>query len=277
MADPMYRQIADDLRRQIEAGELARGAQLPTEIELRDQYNASRNTVRDAIKWLITRGLVETRPGQGTFVVERINPFVTTLTDADTGGSGEVGVQLAQTVEPRTFRATPPRLEIQEAEGRVQQELELKPGATVVSRHQQRYIDDTPWSLQTSFYPFRLVEKGATRLLQAANIDEGTVEYLRTALGTVQAGWRDTIMSRAPDYNETLFFRLPDDGRVAVIETIRTAYDQDKKPIRATLTVYPADRNLFVINVGEVPTMITEAESPDGAGAADLATAPENT
>lgn len=273
----MYRQIAEDLRSKIEAGQLARGAQLPTEIELRDQYNASRNTVRDAIKWLITRGLVETRPGQGTFVVERINPFVTTLSDADTGGSGEVGVQLAQTVAARTFRATPPRLEIQEAEGRVQQELELEPGATVVSRHQQRYIDGTPWSLQTSFYPFRLVEKGATRLLQAANINEGTVEYLRTALGTVQAGWRDTIMSRAPDYNETLFFRLPDDGRVAVIETIRTAYDQDKKPIRATLTVYPADRNLFVINVGEVPTMITEAESPDGSAATEPATAPENT
>ena len=73
-ADPMYRQIAEDLRRKIEAGELPRGAQLPTEIELREQYNASRNTVRDAIKWLITRGLVETRPGQGTFVVEKITP-----------------------------------------------------------------------------------------------------------------------------------------------------------------------------------------------------------
>ena len=79
MVDPMYRRIADDLRRQIESGELPRGAQLPTELELRDSYEASRNTIRDAIKWLITRGLVETRPGQGTFVIERIIPFVTTL------------------------------------------------------------------------------------------------------------------------------------------------------------------------------------------------------
>ena len=50
MVDPMYRQIAEDLRRQIEAGELAHGAQLRTELELREKYNASRNTVRDAIK-----------------------------------------------------------------------------------------------------------------------------------------------------------------------------------------------------------------------------------
>ena len=67
MADPMYRQIAEDLRTRIEAGELAPGSQLPTELELRERYNASRNTVREAIKWLTPLGLVEVRPGQGTF------------------------------------------------------------------------------------------------------------------------------------------------------------------------------------------------------------------
>ncbi len=75
MAEPMYRQIADDLRRKIEAGELGRGSQLPTEIDLREQYDASRNTIRDAIRWLTTRGLVETRPGHGTYVTERIDPI----------------------------------------------------------------------------------------------------------------------------------------------------------------------------------------------------------
>ena len=55
----------------IESGELPPGSQLPTELELRDRYSASRNTVRDAIKWLTAHDLVETRPGQGTFVVGR--------------------------------------------------------------------------------------------------------------------------------------------------------------------------------------------------------------
>src|ERR1039458_4474267 len=97
MVDPMYRQIADDLRRQIEAGELPPGVQLRTELELREEYNASRNTVRDAVKWLITRGLVETRPGQGTFVVQKIDPFVTTLSkDPETGGSDEGPVYTAE-------------------------------------------------------------------------------------------------------------------------------------------------------------------------------------
>ena len=80
MANPMYRQIAEDLRAQIEGGDLEAGQQLRTEIELREQYEASRNTVRDAIKLLTTLGLVKTRPGQGTFVVKKMEPYVTTLT-----------------------------------------------------------------------------------------------------------------------------------------------------------------------------------------------------
>jgi GntR family transcriptional regulator len=62
MTEPIYRQIADDLRGKIESGEIARGAQLPTEIELMDQYDASRNTVRDAIKLLTIRGWVSRLP-----------------------------------------------------------------------------------------------------------------------------------------------------------------------------------------------------------------------
>ena len=73
--DPLYRQIAEDLRQQIESGGLTSGQQLRTELQFREHYGASRNTVRDAIKWLTTLGLVETRPGQGTFVCEEGHPF----------------------------------------------------------------------------------------------------------------------------------------------------------------------------------------------------------
>jgi GntR family transcriptional regulator len=85
MAERMYLQIADDLKRKIEAGEPKRGSRLPTEIELREQYDASRNTIQDAIKWLTTHGLVETLPGRGTFVTYRITPLVTTLTGPPEG------------------------------------------------------------------------------------------------------------------------------------------------------------------------------------------------
>jgi GntR family transcriptional regulator len=261
MADPRYRQIAEDLRQQIEDGGLAPGQQLRTELELREKYNASRNTVRDAIKWLITRGLVETRPGQGTFVVEKIDPFVTPLSAVSDDLEVAFGLEgatygsevLARLRRPET---TVPRVEVQRAEAKLASELQLQGDMTVVSRHQQRFIDDTLWSMQTSFYPMSLVQQGAIRLLQAANIDEGAVRYLRES-GIKLAGWRDKVKVRAPDQTETLAFKLPDDGRVAVIETRRTGYDRSGKPFVLTISVYPADRNEFVIDVGDVPDEAT--------------------
>jgi GntR family transcriptional regulator len=273
-ADPMYRQIADDLRRQIESGDLPRGSQLPTELELSEKYDASRNTVRDAVKWLITRGLVETRPGQGTFVVNKIIPFVTTLTgDAQTGfggGEGDIYCMEVKTTA-RVPTASLPRVELQQAAGTVATDLQVEENSPIVSRHQQRFIDGTPWSLQTSFYPMRLVEQGAFRLIQATNIEGGTVAYLAETLQAEQVGWRDMIRVRAPDQVESTFFGLPDDGRVSVIETRRTAFDGDGNAVRLTISAYPADRNQFAVNVGNVPPDLTDPTAPGPQISADTA------
>src|SRR5581483_8863809 len=137
MAEPMYRQIADDLQSKIESGEIPRGTQLATEIDLREQYSASRNTVRDAIKWLTTRGLVETRPGQGTYVIEKINPYVTTLTGDPSSGGGEEVVYIAEVAAShRTSEISEPRVEIQKADHVVASNLRIEEGAQVVTRHQ---------------------------------------------------------------------------------------------------------------------------------------------
>jgi len=262
MAEAMYRQIADDLRGKIESGAIAPGAQLPTEIELMDQYEASRNTVRDAIKLLTTRGLVEARAGQGTFVVEKINPFVTTLTGELGANVNESQVYVAEVVAGgRAPTTSEVRVEIQLASGVVADALRLEPGAQLISRHQQRYIDNIPWSLQTTFYPMSLVEhRGATKLLQATDIEHGAVAYLAEKCGIKQTGYRDSIAVRTPDETEIRFFKLPGDGRVPVFEIFRVGYSQEGERFRLTITVYPADRNRFLIKVGDVPSRDMAAE-----------------
>jgi GntR family transcriptional regulator len=264
-ADPMWRRIAEDLRVKIESGELGSGGKaLPSELELRDQYDASRNTVRDAVKWLITRGLVLTRPGQGTFVVKEIDPFVTPLSSDITDAQGAESAAFLSEVAARRRKpqVSLPRVEIQQAQGLVAQELHLDAGVTVVSRHQERQIDGTPWSLQTSFYPMRLVELGARLIIQAEDIKPGVVAYIEETLGIKQIGRRDRFTVRAPNDPETYFFNLPDDGRIAVVEIIQTGYDETGQPLRVTVTTYPADRNQFVMITGEVPEEETPAEQP---------------
>jgi len=289
MAEPLYRQIAQDLRQKIESGELAPGAKLPNELTFREEYDASRNTIRDAIKWLTTRGLVETKPGQGTFVVRRIKPIVTTLSDdletGMAGGEGQAafieierqrereeeelkkarrknrGKQVADPEgglpkgEPR---ASPPTIEVKFAPGYVAERLRIDVGAEVLVRHQEFYIGRTPWALQTTFYPIELLSRGAgaPALMRAQDIKQGTVKYLEETLGLVQCGYRVRILVRKPNENEARFFGLPDDGRVPVVSWIRTGYEEladGPRPFRATFTVLPADRNQFVINSGKVP------------------------
>jgi GntR family transcriptional regulator len=264
MANPMHRQIAEDLREQIESGVISPGQQLRTELELRERYGASRNTVRDAIKWLTVLGLVETRLGQGTFVVKKIDPFVTTLT-ADPkrpggdkvvvpgeGGYGEIdGSQEAG--QRRQLAYTEPQVEIQKALDSVAPHLQVARGSQVISRHQRRYIDGTPWSLQTSFYPMGFVHKGADRLIEASDIRGGTVRYLAETLGLRQVGYRSWISVRAPDPTEALFFNVPQGSWIGVFEILETAFDQTGAPMRLTVTVFPTDRNQFIVNVGDIP------------------------
>jgi GntR family transcriptional regulator len=153
---------------------------------------------------------------------------------------------------------------MQRADRSVATALEIPDGGHVVSRNYKRFIDDTPWSLQTSFYPMSLVEKGALQLIQPADIEEGAVEYIGQACGIKQASYSDSIVVRSPDENEIGFFRLPADGHVSVVEISRTAFDEDRNPIRLTITVYPADRNRFVINVGDVPVTPLVSDNDKG-------------
>lgn len=68
---PLYAQLADVLRRSIEAGQYAVGDLLPPEFELSEQYGMSRHTVREAIRKLVDMGLVIRKKGIGTQVRAR--------------------------------------------------------------------------------------------------------------------------------------------------------------------------------------------------------------
>lgn len=64
----LYEQIVNQIEKRIVAGELKIGDQLPSEKELAEQFGVSRTAVREAIKALREKRLVEIRPGRGTFI-----------------------------------------------------------------------------------------------------------------------------------------------------------------------------------------------------------------
>jgi GntR family transcriptional regulator, transcriptional repressor for pyruvate dehydrogenase complex len=67
-SERLYERIVDQIESRIVAGDLKVGDQLPAERELAEQFTVSRTAVREAIKALREKGLVEIRLGRGTFV-----------------------------------------------------------------------------------------------------------------------------------------------------------------------------------------------------------------
>ncbi len=68
---PLWKQILTDLEARLENGEF--GARFPTDRELVEEYGTSRHTVREAVRHLKARGIIERERGRGSIVTE---PFL---------------------------------------------------------------------------------------------------------------------------------------------------------------------------------------------------------
>ncbi|MEJ5258888.1 MAG: GntR family transcriptional regulator [Anaerohalosphaeraceae bacterium] len=67
---PVYQQIIDQIKQEIASGRLLPGEQLPTIRQLAVQLVINPNTIAKAYKYLEQEGLINTRPGGGSFVSE---------------------------------------------------------------------------------------------------------------------------------------------------------------------------------------------------------------
>ncbi len=71
-----YEQVVDQLLERIHSGMFAPDERLPTERELGQMFGVSRGVIREAIKVLVTLGVVESRQGSGTYVAANLIPMV---------------------------------------------------------------------------------------------------------------------------------------------------------------------------------------------------------
>jgi GntR family transcriptional regulator len=245
MAVPAYARIASDLRTQITSHGIKPGGHLPSELELRERYQASRNTVLDAIKMLKDEGLVETKPGQGWFATLRIAPFVNSIDWEDETASREAEAQ------GRKPRATQPVVSRQTTSPEMADRLRVPRGTEMVVRRQEWFLDDMPWKLQAIWCPTARSAEGARELLVAQDIPEGAGSYLYRALGLKPAGADFYFLPREPSPDEARFFGFSDEGSAPyVIELVRTAKAEmtgadEPRPLYAAVGIYAADRNRF--------------------------------
>jgi GntR family transcriptional regulator len=140
-AEPLYRQLADQLAAAMASGELAVGQRLPSEPELMARYGIGRVTVRQAIELLRQSGKLTVQRGKGTFVAARVVRH-----DLDALHGFYDALRL-QGIEPRTTLLT-----WQPAGGI--DHPDLPAGLQLPARLQRLYaIEDQPFAVVTGYLP----------------------------------------------------------------------------------------------------------------------------
>lgn len=256
---PLYRQVADELRVQIQERQLAPGRQLPTEARLMDRYGVSRNTIRLALGVLRTEGLVVTGQGRGSFVADvgvrhrprgaglqrRVarganDPLDGELTEETDGARVEVSV---------STRPAPPY---------IADRLGLHSGDRVVTRHRLRFRDTGPEMSSDSFLPADLV---ADSPLEMPGPLTTSVVGLLADLGHPIGRVADEIGVRMPSPVEAQELQIA--TGVPVLAVQRTAFDRHETPVLTVSALLPGDRH--VLRYDAAVTTV------DGGGLADPA------
>ncbi len=235
---PAYKQIADELRDRILAGELTEGAQLPSERELSDEYETSRVTVRQAIAILRNEGLITVKQGTGVFVrlrrpLPRRNPSRLTSDARADNRSAFTGDALLSDYVPSVQVAitTAPASEV------VAKALHIQSGAAVTVRDRVMSVDGEPVQLATSFYDHGLA---AGTPIEIPDTGPGGVHARLTDLGREPVRFTETLTARMPEPDAARLLHL--DGGIPVIRIIRVAYDVRDRPVEFTDMTLAADR-----------------------------------
>lgn len=145
--EPLFVQLKNLLLTRIESGDLQPNDRIPSERELSDRYEISRQTVRLSINELVLQGLLYRQPGKGTYVAPQkvtqdllhVTSFTQLILDWGRTTSAEI-LSCAKVAVPPFAR----------------QLLKLDQGAVVIEYVRVRIVDDQPAAIHRSYIPYYL-------------------------------------------------------------------------------------------------------------------------
>lgn len=147
---PVYIQIHDKIKDDIEHGVWKIGDRLPSERELAIQFSVSRMTLRQAIQTLADEGILERKIGSGTYVARK------KVQEKMTGTTSFTDIMLSQNRVPSSrtvsyYVAKPSSSEMEK--------LKLKENEQIVRMERVRFADDLPICFEITSVPYSLVDQ----------------------------------------------------------------------------------------------------------------------
>lgn len=246
----LYRQLANELRRQISEGELAVGSKLPSEGELAETHDVARNTVRLALGLLRAEGLVTTDQGRGSFVADPASVplrFDASVIHARSRRQASevdaLRTDLALQGGARTGRSDV-TIERLKAPDNIAARLGLDDDEEVIVRRRVQYVDGRPVHLSDSWFRAAMVE--GTEIAEPVDVVRGT-NRIMAELGHEAVRRTDEISARMPTAVEAEVLQLSPD--VPVLVAIHTERDAKDEPVEVHVLTLPTDRHVLVYEV----------------------------
>lgn len=221
---PLYFQLAQHIEAQIRSGALDSGDRLENEVKMAEHLGLSRPTVRAAFGYLVDKGLVLRRRGQGTVVTkDKVSRSVklTSLFD-----------DLAHAGKRPTTRVL--HNEVVKASDLVKEALGLDEDQLVLYLERLRFGEDEPIALMHNFIPTSLVTLSNDTLEV-----HGLYELLR-ASGIHPALAMQRISAKNASTAEARLLGEPRGTALVTME--RTTYDSGGRAIEFAQHVYRASR-----------------------------------
>lgn len=150
MESPVYIQIHNHIKKDIESGRWKIGEKIPPERELSKAFGVSRMTLRQAIQTLVDEGILERKVGSGTFVArKKVQEKMIGITSFTEITESQGKTPTSKTV---SYLVTTPSLSESEA-------LSLSDKQKVLRMERIRYADKLPICFEVATVPYDLVSQ----------------------------------------------------------------------------------------------------------------------
>jgi GntR family transcriptional regulator len=248
-AEMSYKDVAEWLRAKIDAGDLARGAQVPSQAEVARDLGVSVGKARQALDELTRQGLISGGQGRPRFVRDRrVLEHYASRSESmarrkDAPADAWFTDVKEQGYEPGYQRPLH-RVEIVEASEDIARLLDLEPGAPVVVRRRVRTVDSRPDNLNDTYYDHRMAET-FPEIISPKDVPQGIVA-LMASRGYEQVRYRHELRWRPPTPDEAAALEIP--AGVSVLIQMNTGYTKEG-PVKVTVTTWPGDSHVLIYEV----------------------------
>ena len=220
---PLYAQIMRILEQEVRSGRLKPGDQLPTQEALAQHFEVSLAPVKQALRELEERGVIATRQGRGTYILDA-TPLSEEIIDANRiPNFTRDMIESARTPSSRVLGISIccPKDEPQAAS-----ELKLGSRDRLVRIERVRLADGKPLCLQTGFFSKRRVEGIVERGLRDG---ESLTSVLQGEYGITIAVARQTISATAATERDARELQILAGAPILLVE--RTSYLSTSDPV----------------------------------------------